>query len=388
MMSDTAMHAGHFHHRAEEGSTHAPPSGNGSSRAGDHATSCRNGSAFSAALIGPRFRHDPNWPWLSRVSPLDACPFTCVYITNTFDPIPKLTFAYRWLQYFRAIRAAKSADIRFIFSDDVATAVTGWLDTGSRKSKAIYVGFTQDDAWSPRRIERARRFFPRFSAVTVFTEEERQIYIPRFSLDPARVHVIPIHTDEVDGYRQYPDTRPIEHPYAVALGSPNRQFTPTARICRELGVPLVIVTRPKHTNDSLSELRSLGATVVTDANKLKSLTLLKHAQLAVMPFKDPGLPGGYTTIVHAMFLKTPIVATECVGVREHIFNAETGFVTAHGDHEALRDAIGRLWRDRSMAERFGEQACAHAQRTHSLEAAARKFYDLAREIIDHEVITR
>ena len=374
------MHAPSSHHRAISHST--PPASapcgcdaeNGTSRS-------LSGKPFRAALIGPRFRHDPNWPWLSRVSPLDACPFTRVYIANTFDLIPKLTFAYRSLQYFRAIRAAKTAEISFIFSDDVAHAVTGWLATGSRKPKPIYVGFTQDDAWSPQRIERARRFFPRFSAVTVFSEEEQQIYLSRFSLDPARVHVIPIHTDEVDGYKHYPSERPIEHPYAVALGSPNRRFTPTARICRELGVPLVIITRPAHVNDSLDELRSLGATVVTDANKLKALTLLKHAQLTVMPFQNPELPGGFTTMVHAMFLKTPIVATECVGVREHIIDAETGFVTARGDHEALRDAIGRLWSDPAMAQQFGDHASARAHRLHSLEAAAARFFQLACEII-------
>jgi glycosyltransferase involved in cell wall biosynthesis len=142
-------------------------------------------------------------------------------------------------------------------------------------------------------------------------------------LDPQRVHVIPIHTDELQGYRQYADQRPIEQPYVLSMGSPNRRFTSVARACADLKVPLVIITRPWHRHDSLDELASLGATIITDADKLKSLTYLKHAKFMVMDFESAELPGAFTTIIHGMFMNTPSVATNCLGMSEYVIDGGT-----------------------------------------------------------------
>jgi len=140
------------------------------------------------------------------------------------------------------------------------------------RGKRIYVGFTQDGHWAEKRKTRFGKLLRRCDAVTMFTEEERAVYLDRYSLDGERVRVIPIHTDETNGYREYPDESPQEKPYVLSLGSPNRRFTIVARACRELGVDLVIITRPWHENDALDELAQMGAQVITDADKMKALT--------------------------------------------------------------------------------------------------------------------
>jgi hypothetical protein len=331
---------------------------------------------LNSLIIGPEHPGDPDWPWITRIGPMRSHSFNSIFIQNTYTTVPKLTKPYRWWQYRKARQMMRHAQLAFLFSTDVGYAMTRGAAAGVNTPPRMYVGFTQDGPWEADHIARVADSLQRCDAVTVFTEQERSIYIDRYGVAADRMHVVPIHTDETDDYAQYPDQPPRSQPYALALGSPNRLFTPTARICRQLGVDLVIITRPWHQNDSLDELRELGAEIITDANKLKALTYLKHARLALMPFKDGHIAGGYTTLIHAMFLRTAFVAENCLGVEEHVIDGETGFVTMHGDYDALAMAIERLWNDPDLAQQYGEAAYQRARQRHSLDAAAHHFHEL------------
>ncbi len=332
------------------------------------------------SYVAPRHADGSDWPWLSQIGPMRRHRFQAIYIENTLKRLPKATRLYvRW-QYVQAMRRIRTSDAAFLFSTNIAVGMTSWPAPLFHPPKRIYVGFTQDGPWPQQKIDRLARAMQRCDGVTVFSEDERQLYLRRYSLDPARVHLIPIHTDETQGYRQYPDERPRQQPYVLSLGSPNRRFTPIARACHALGVPLVIITRPWHKNDSLDELASLGATIITDADKMKSLTYLKHARFAVMAFQTPDLPGAFTTLIHGMFMRTPSIVTRCLGISDYVIDGQTGFVTPHGDDDALRAAIDRLWNEPNLAEQFSEAACARAHQLYSLEAAATRFAALAEQV--------
>ena len=333
------------------------------------------------AFVAPRHRGRHDWPWITHLGPMRQFDFRRVFIENTFRPIPRLTEPYRQWQYLHAACSIRSAQLAFLFSTDVGVGMTRPLTGLIPHPLRVYVGFTQDGPWPRRRINTVARALRRCDAVTVFTEEERLVYIDRYRLDSRRVHVIPLHTDETDGYRQYTEDAPRKTPYALSLGSPNRRFMPVARACRTLGIDLVIITRPDHRNDSLDELASLGAEIITDADRLRALTYLKHARLAVAAFDDPNIPGGFTTLVHAMFFKTPCVVTRSLGMIEHVVSGLTGFVTPHDDQPALREAIGQVWNDTHLAERFGRAAFRRARARHSPDAAADMFHRLARTLL-------
>jgi glycosyltransferase involved in cell wall biosynthesis len=228
----------------------------------------------------------------------------------------------------------------------------------------------------------------RLDAVTVFSEDERQLYLSRYGLEPARTHLIPIHTDETGDYSQYPDALPSDAPphlrkgeFVLSLGSPNRRFTPIARACQQLNVPLVIITRPWHKNDSLDELAKMGAMLITNADKMKSLTYLRSARAALMAFETDQLPGAFTTLIHGMFMRTPSVVTSCLGMSDYIVHGENGLITPHGDEDALRTAIERIWSEPGLAARMGEAGYQRAQRLYSLEAAATMHEALAQRVM-------
>ena len=335
----------------------------------------------SFAFVAPRHPDGSDWPWLSRIGPLRRHRFRPVYIENSLKRWPKLTKPYVQLQYLNAMRAIASSELAFLFSTDITMGMTSRCADLVPQPRRIYVGFTQDDRWSAQKIARLSFALNRCDAVTTFSEAERALYIDRYDLDPGRIHFIPIHTDETQGYRQYSEARPIDSPYVLSLGSPNRRFMPIARACRELNIPLVIITRPWHKNDSLDELAGLGAAIITDADKMKSLTYLKHAKFCAMCFETNELPGAFTTLVHAMFLRTPMVVTNCLGMNDYVVHGETGLIAAHGDDRQLRDSIEHLWREDRLTDRFADAAHQRALRMHSLEAAAERFEQLAHHVL-------
>ena len=340
---------------------------------------CDSKSSLANTRIGmiyPRRGDGSNWPWISRIGPMSQWAFESYNVDNVFAPFPKATWLYRKLQFSQIAQQIKSCDLTFLFSTDIAVALAYKLAKQNSNTSLIYVGFTQDGSWPAKKVRKIARSLKRCDVVTMFSEQERKVYITRFRLSPQQAVVIPIHTDEINNYSEYSDVAPEPKQYILTLGSPNRSFTLTAQICKKLGLPLVIITRPWHTTDSLSQLASLGAKIITNADKLKALTYLKHAKLAVMPFVDDSVASGFSTIMHAMFMRTPMVATQCLGVSEHIIDGETGFVTPHNDSKSLLYAIDRLWSQPGLAQSFGEAALRRAEQRHSHTAAAEQFSKL------------
>ncbi len=339
-------------------------------------TVAEDGWSQRAVFIAPVHRGEPDWPWITRVEPMSRLHVDSFFIDSVWQPLPKLTRVYQHLQYMRCLRLMRRYDLVFTFCPEICVGLNavGALSGPARK---VYVGFTQDSPWPQDRIDRLSCALERYDVITMFSAEERDVYVDRYRLDPSRVSVIPIHTDESQGYERYSDRSPLDHPYVVSVGSPNRRFRPVARACAKMGMPLVIITRPNHELDNLDELRAMGATVITNAKKPEALTYLKHARMCVMAFADPGIPGGFTTLMHGMFMRTPFILTRCLGMSEHVIDGETGFITPHGEQDALEAAMNRLWQERGLAESFGERGLAHAERRHSLEAAARHFHDLS-----------
>jgi len=333
-------------------------------------------------FVAPRFRHDPDWPWLSRIGPLARCAFTRRSIVNDFEPVPKLTRPYLWWQYAAAGRAMRGCDAAFLFSPEVAMGLTGPLARLHRHAPCIYVGLHQDAPLEQRYIDRVGAALQRCAAVGILTEAERALYIPRYGLEPDRAHVVPIHTDHAAGYDRYGNESPEPEPYVLAMGSPNRVFRPTVQQCAQRDIPVVVITRPWHKGDDLDELAQLGAKVITDADMTKALTYLKHARLSAFDFVRTEYASGFITLVHSMFLRTPIVSSDCLGIAEHVVDAQTGRVVEHGDATALGEAIEQVWNDVALAEQFADAGYERAQQRHALEAAAQRYYAIACDVTE------
>lgn len=91
-----------------------------------------------------------------------------------------------------------------------------------------------------------------------------------------------------------------------------------------------------------------------------------------------GLP---VSIIEAMGMAKPVVATDVGGVRSIVEDGRTGYLVRPGDAAAIGDHIIRLLRDRGQREDFGAAARAAAEETLSISAMVRGYERLYREAV-------
>lgn len=91
-----------------------------------------------------------------------------------------------------------------------------------------------------------------------------------------------------------------------------------------------------------------------------------------------GLP---VSIIEAMGMAKPVVATDVGGVRSIVEDGRTGYLVQPGDAAAIGDHIIRLLRDRALRDRFGAAARAAAEEKLSISAMVRGYERLYTEAV-------
>ncbi len=81
--------------------------------------------------------------------------------------------------------------------------------------------------------------------------------------------------------------------------------------------------------------------------------LLACCDVFCLPSYHEGLP---RSIIEAMSMELPVVATDIRGCREEVIEGETGFLIPVRDSKALAEKVLVLLRDKEMAQRFGKRA--------------------------------
>ncbi|NLG65402.1 MAG: glycosyltransferase family 4 protein, partial [Actinobacteria bacterium] len=85
---------------------------------------------------------------------------------------------------------------------------------------------------------------------------------------------------------------------------------------------------------------------------------LSAADVFVLPSYREGMP---RSILEAMALGLPVVATNIRGCREEVVDGDTGFLVPVRDSAALADRIGRLIDDPGLRRRMGAAGQARAR---------------------------
>lgn len=79
--------------------------------------------------------------------------------------------------------------------------------------------------------------------------------------------------------------------------------------------------------------------------------LLGLVDIFTLPSYREGLP---RSILEAMAMELPVVATNIRGCREAVVEGETGFIVPPEDSDALAEALGKLLADEELRSRFGQ----------------------------------
>lgn len=105
--------------------------------------------------------------------------------------------------------------------------------------------------------------------------------------------------------------------------------------------------------------------------------ILGTADVLVLPSLSEARP---RTIIEAMFLGVPVVASNVGGIPGLVADGETGLLVPAGNPRALAGALGRLIGSRELRERFGAAARTRAAREFDPERTALQYLRLYRSL--------
>ena len=128
---------------------------------------------------------------------------------------------------------------------------------------------------------------------------------------------------------------------------------------------VIIGHGPEETNlKHLAESLGISHVCMFPGLRFDIARLLSIFDVFVLPSVLEGLP---RTIIEAMAMKRPIVATNIDGVREQLRDNITGLLVPPADPKALAVAIVNILDDQKKAERLGSEARKDAQRLFDLK---------------------
>jgi hypothetical protein len=149
------------------------------------------------------------------------------------------------------------------------------------------------------------------------------------------------------------ESEEVKNPFILAMGSANRDYHTFLQAVEKLGIRTIVVAAP-HAIQGLEipacvELRS-GLT------HLECLSLAQQARISVVPLIESDTAAGQVTIVEAMCMQRPIVATRCTGSEDYIQHGETGLLVKPGSVVELVNAIEHLWSSPVLRHDLGQAA--------------------------------
>lgn len=157
-------------------------------------------------------------------------------------------------------------------------------------------------------------------------------------------------------------------PFIVAMGSANRDYATLIRAVDGLPLRLVLIASPR----SLAGLDIPGnVEVINGLTAQECRILAQRARINIVPLADVATASGQVTIVEALRMGRPLVATRGVGSVDYIDDGQNAVLVEAGDVAGLRQAITRLWTDPVLREALSRNALTYAEANLSDETAAR-----------------
>jgi glycosyltransferase involved in cell wall biosynthesis len=130
---------------------------------------------------------------------------------------------------------------------------------------------------------------------------------------------------------------------------------------------------------TLAEARGVANRIHLLGFRRNVFDYLAHCHVLLMPSLHEGLP---YTLLEAMALGIPIVASRVGGLAEVIQDERTGLLVAPQDSAALTRAILRLYDDSALRSQLGEQARRLQQTSYSLRTMTEKYLTIYRELVE------
>lgn len=320
----------------------------------------------------------PNVPagglWLDDSVKDKAFAFTKV---ACFKATPSL--ARRWMgrigQALRAFRG--NPDVIVAVFPHLALSAAFWKFLLRRRTKIV--------AWSfniPPYVEGYGRpiisWLSRYIELMIpHSRVEVQLYQSIYGIPPERLAYVPYPVGAIEV--GVPED-PVEPPYIVAMGSMQRDYATLFEAVRDLDVHVLVIAD----DHALSGLTPPGNVMVRNGlSRAECHALAAQATVMALPISRENTASGHITLVTAMHLGVPLVATDCASIADYVRDSETAVLVPPEDAQALRAALLRVVGDEALRKSLAARAREDWAAEFSLEAAARNLAAVLHAVLDN-----
>jgi glycosyltransferase involved in cell wall biosynthesis len=168
-----------------------------------------------------------------------------------------------------------------------------------------------------------------------------------------------------------------ENPFILSMGAANRDYKTFLKAVEKLKIRTIIVAR----HDSLQNLTiPSNVEILSGLSRIECHRLAQKALINVVPLLDTPTASGQVTVVEAMQMIRPVIATKCVGSEDYIQDGKTGLLVKPCVVEELTEAIDKLWSDTTYRNQIAKAAGQYAIDNFSDEVAGTKLGQILDEV--------
>jgi glycosyltransferase involved in cell wall biosynthesis len=324
-------------------------------------------SGFSSDLATGRQSHDlvnfadvvgEGWRFLESICPAIGGSWH-FYRTNRVSWLEKRLARPNIARYRNALDAARCASRLpnpvFISHLPRATLALEAMAT-AMGLKTPHLAFAFNFTDLPKGISRSIFInrLKRVSRFTVFSRFEQTLYADWLDIDPRKLEFVYWAMERPEPA----PTSPVSGDYIFAGGGEGRDYGTLIEAMRHLPrIPIVIQARPHNlAGISLPD----NVTAFVDYNPSRFWRFIEDSRFMVLPLRDDRTACGHITIVGALLLGKPIVATQSHGLIDYT-SLDHSLLCHHGDAKALAESIELLWNDQQSRSRMSANAMRFAQ---------------------------
>ena len=327
----------------------------------------------------------PDRRWLGEFLPPER--FECSYVglEELVDSTRKRTPGKKWWQLFRLALRARWYLLRHPQDLIVTAFPQGGFTVGlvnllsfARTPHAIWYFNCGHEYRGPRKwLSRlAYRCVNRF---IVYTRHECQVYARTFALPRSRFQFTyltgpELKAEDFRGAREHFGLAPR---YIAALGSSGRDYDTLFRAVAGLPVQLVVVA---HSHGLPAGPVPPNVKLLTSIPQQDYLRIIAEAELVAIPVNNRQTASGQMTLIQAMSLGVPVVATRCIGTEDYIRHGENGWFVQMGDVEEWRRTLLSVLEAPQARRKLASEALRFAQERFTDRAGAQVLEALAEEL--------
>lgn len=255
--------------------------------------------------------------------------------------------------------------------------MTWWTELARSVRRRVgmpHIAFSFNFTTLPKKsvvIALMRRAFRRVDAFFVYSTVEKSIYSRFFGIPESKFHMIHwgSQSPEVDGLPG------LIKPFIAAVGGQGRDYALLADAMRQLpDITLEIVGSAESVEgvDFPSNVRVRVGLPMRQVHEL-----MAASEFLVLPLRDTRVPCGHVTVVTAMQLGKPTLATRSPGIEDYVIPGLTGDFFEPLSHQSLATKIAQLWNAPQRISSLGQSAQQFASKRCSEQNVATQFQHVA-----------